>query len=91
MERIVLLNDNGIIDSAVMAAALPGIYAKEKLGAAGQKSDGVVTRTELEAIEKEAIINALRECGGIQAKAARKLGITVRQIGYKILKYEIEV
>jgi len=41
-------------------------------------------------IEKEAIIQALKECNWIMAKAARKLGITERMIGYKIKKYKIE-
>ena len=40
-------------------------------------------------IEKEAIINALNECNGGIAKAARKLGITERMIGYKIKKDRI--
>jgi Nif-specific regulatory protein len=40
-------------------------------------------------IEKEAIINALNECNGVIAKAARKLGISERMIGYKIKKYGI--
>jgi len=40
-------------------------------------------------IEKEAIVNALRECNWVIAKAARKLGITERMIGYKIKKYGI--
>jgi len=31
----------------------------------------------------------LRRCGHVQAKAARQLGITPRQIGYKIKKYGI--
>jgi len=41
-------------------------------------------------IEKEAIIQALKECNWVMAKAARKLGITERMIGYKIKKYKIE-
>lgn len=40
-------------------------------------------------IEKEEIINALRECNWIMARAAKKLGITERMIGYKIKKYNI--
>ena len=40
-------------------------------------------------IEKEAIINALNECNWVIAKAARKLGISERMIGYKIKKYGI--
>jgi hypothetical protein len=40
-------------------------------------------------IEKEAIINALKECNWVMAKAARELGITERMIGYKMKKYGI--
>lgn len=41
-------------------------------------------------IEKDAIINALDECGWVMARAARKIGITERMIGYKIKKYGIK-
>jgi len=41
-------------------------------------------------IEKEEIINALRECNWVMSRAARKLGITERMIGYKIKKYKIK-
>lgn len=40
-------------------------------------------------IEREEIINALKECDWVMARAARKLGITERMIGYKIKKYGI--
>ena len=40
-------------------------------------------------MEREEILNALRECDWVMARAARKLGITERMIGYKIRKYGI--
>lgn len=40
-------------------------------------------------IERQEIIAALNECNWVMAKAARKLGITERMIGYKIKKYGI--
>ena len=40
-------------------------------------------------IEKSSILHALEETGWVQAKAAKMLGITPRQIGYKIKKYAI--
>ena len=46
-------------------------------------------KEKLKEIEREEIINALRESDWIMAKAARKLGITERMIGYKIKKYGI--
>jgi transcriptional regulator with GAF, ATPase, and Fis domain len=44
---------------------------------------------KVKGIEKEEILNALRECNWVMSKAARKLGITERMIGYKIRKYNI--
>ncbi len=40
-------------------------------------------------IEKEEITKAMKESNWIMARAARKLGITERMIGYKIKKYGI--
>lgn len=41
-------------------------------------------------IKKEEIINALKECNWVMTKAAKKLGITERMIGYRIRKYQIK-
>ena len=48
-------------------------------------------KDKIEEIEREAILQALEECGWIQARAARKLGITGRMIGCKIKKYGIRI
>ena len=45
----------------------------------------------LKEMEREEIISALRECNWIMARAARKLGITERMIGYKIKKYGLRI
>jgi len=45
---------------------------------------------KIKQIEKDEITNALKESDCVKAKAARKLGITARIIGYKIKKYTIE-
>jgi Nif-specific regulatory protein len=44
----------------------------------------------IEDIEKAKLIEALTRTGWNQAKAARILGITPRQIGYKIKKYDLK-
>ena len=46
-------------------------------------------RDRVHEIEKQEILNALRECNWIMSRAARRLGITERMIGYKIKKYDI--
>jgi hypothetical protein len=53
--------------------------------------DEVLQRESLKAgiedIEKSSILDALERTGWVQAKAARMLRITPRQIGYKMKKY----
>ncbi len=42
-------------------------------------------------IEKDEIIHALKECNFVKARAARRLGITERMIGYKVKKYGLKI
>ncbi len=48
-------------------------------------------KEKIKEIEREEIINALIDCNWVKAKAARKLGITERMIGYKIKKYGLRI
>ena len=45
----------------------------------------------IEDIEKSSILDALERTGWVQAKAARMIGLTARQIGYKMKKYGLSV
>jgi Nif-specific regulatory protein len=45
---------------------------------------------EIADIERERLIEALQRCGGVQTRAASLLGITPRQLGYRLRKYRIE-
>ena len=47
-------------------------------------------KERIKGMEREEIINALKECEWVMARAARRLGITERMIGYKIKKYDIQ-
>jgi len=44
-----------------------------------------------ELTDRERVVRALENSGWVQAKAARMLGMTVRQINYRIKKYDIHV
>ncbi len=48
-------------------------------------------KEKIKEMEREEIIIALRESDWIMAKAARRLGITERMIGYKIKKYGLRI
>jgi len=41
--------------------------------------------------ERERLIDAMERAGWVQAKAARILGLTPRQIGYALKKYDVEI
>lgn len=46
-------------------------------------------KDKIQDLETAAILSALEESDWVRARAARKLGITERMIGYKIKKYGI--
>lgn len=46
---------------------------------------------EIERLERTHIVQALKEAKGIQQRASRVLGITPRQLGYRIKKYGIDL
>ena len=48
-------------------------------------------KNRIKEMEREEIISALKECDWVMARAARKLGITERMIGYKIKKYGLRI
>jgi transcriptional regulator with GAF, ATPase, and Fis domain len=54
-------------------------------------NETVSLKNKIRQMEREEIIAALRECDWVMARAARKLGITERMIGYKIKKYGIRI
>ncbi|GIX48967.1 MAG: hypothetical protein KatS3mg131_3178 [Candidatus Tectimicrobiota bacterium] len=41
-------------------------------------------------VERQRLLEALRRCGGVQTRAATLLGITPRQLGYRLRKYGID-
>ena len=79
MERAVLLADGPIIGPADLAQLTTAECAPE---AQGQLS-------QLALIEKEQLLEALRNCDWVQKDAAASLGISKRVMHYKIEKYGI--
>ena len=86
LERIVLMGDESGISAADMLLLLPALKNENIIDDFNAIS---VENKTLEDIEKEALIKALKQSDNNQAKAAEILGITLRQIGYKVKKYGI--
>ena len=71
--------------TAGLLDARPTPSARESL------AEGQSLPETVRGLEKERILRTLRESGGIQTKAAKTLGLTVRQLGYKLKKYGIKL
>ena len=98
IERIVLICPNGEIAPDMLNHVMPFNYQKQNFApevfatkeAPAPTPSHPMTKTTLQDLEKEAIVAALEKHNGIQTKAAQELGMTARQIGYKMRKYEID-
>jgi Nif-specific regulatory protein len=98
MERLVIMADS----KPVQPDALPSYFledvAIEKTSGAEQRNEPLPIspgQTEarsprLEDLERKEVAAALKRHGWVRARAARELGITQRQIGYRIKKYELQ-
>jgi Nif-specific regulatory protein len=83
IERLVIMSRS----DKVTALDLPvSLSIRRTRSATSSKS----LTASVEEIERANILDALEKTGWVQAKAARILGITPRQIGYKIKKYGLE-
>ncbi|UCD36464.1 MAG: sigma 54-interacting transcriptional regulator [Nitrospiraceae bacterium] len=83
IERLVIMSGS----DRITAHDLPVSLSLRHIKSSGKSSSLTASISE---IEKSNILEALEKSGWVQAKAARLLGITPRQIGYKIRKYGIE-
>ena len=82
IERALLLSNDDVIHGNHLP---PSIQNAE---ATGTISNGTL-RDELENLERELILDALKLARGNRAKAARTLGISERIIGLRVEKYRI--
>jgi Nif-specific regulatory protein len=86
IERLVVMSGGAIISHSDLPLNIREQLIKARY--AVQLKDALPSA--IENIEKTKIIDALKRTGWIQAKAARMLGLTPRQIGYKMRKYRLQ-
>jgi Nif-specific regulatory protein len=84
IERVAIMAETDQIE----ARMLPAYLFKQQTTPAYQKSknDGC---SQLEIMEKEALLASLARNEWIQQKAAREVGLTLRQMGYRVKKYNL--
>ena len=86
IERLVVMSKGNIIGKADLPLNIREQSIKTKYSL--QTKDNLPSTVEV--IEKARILDALNKTGWVQARAARLLGITPRQIGYKIMRYGLK-
>ncbi|MDH3393206.1 MAG: AAA family ATPase, partial [Desulfobulbaceae bacterium] len=98
IERLVIMADG----DRVLMADLPSymVAEPERVRAAGAGSGEGEPPPEvttlkagesLKDLERRQVVEALQRHGWVQARAARALGLTQRQIGYRVKKYGLEI
>jgi len=89
LERATIMSSDGNIDRDMIVEA--GLGEQEAGVVAGAESSPKVDFNDPELDERERVIAALEEAGWVQAKAARLLNMTPRQIAYRIQTLNIKV
>ncbi len=87
IERAVVLSKRG----AITSADLP-IHVRESTGDGkinAQAFNGSLNAT-LDTLERGLILEALKDSGGVQTRAAERLGVSERVLRYKLKKYKIK-
>ncbi len=86
IERAVLLCD----EKALRVYHLPSELQREREGAGALRERGAGFTATVEQLEKDLIVEALRNARGNIHQAARDLGLTYRILHYKIHKYGLD-
>jgi Nif-specific regulatory protein len=88
IERIVVLAEEEFVGLKEIPSPIQA-YFQDMRQVASSRAAGSL-KDNLATLERERILAALEKSAWVQAKAARLLGITPRQIAYKIMKYRLQ-
>lgn len=90
IERLVVMAKDESIRPEDARAMSHFLFAPVREASPNRAGSAAVTLPQdVKRMERDQIVAALNKCGGIQARAARLLGLTPRQISYKMKKYNI--
>jgi two-component system NtrC family response regulator len=87
IERAVVLSKRGLITAADLPIHIQAVMAEGR--APIERLKGSLNET-LDTVERGLIIEALKETGGVQTRAAERLGISERVLRYKLKKYRVK-
>jgi two-component system, response regulator FlrC len=100
MQRALILAQGEVIDAATLSLCLPSAAFREETaplaGFAAATANPAVAAAEerrpdnMRDLEREHILNTLREVGGSRRRAVERLGISERTLRYKLQQYREE-
>jgi Nif-specific regulatory protein len=99
VERLVIMADNKLVQpEALPSYLLEEVIVERTLGPGPRHEPSPITPADpaearsahLEDLERLEVAASLKRHGWVRARAARELGITQRQIGYRIKKYGLQ-
>lgn len=90
LERLIIMSEKNIISTEDIPYGIKNTDMRPPVEA-GADMAGTSLKSEVSSLEKERITRALKESDFIQHRAAGVLGITPRQLGYRIRKYRIDI
>lgn len=98
LERAAIMCEDGLIDRAVISLTgieekLPSAASSSSMGSLNRSNNAppAVDLNDESLDERERVIAALEQAGWVQAKAARLLNMTPRQIAYRIQTLNIKM
>ncbi len=86
IERLVVLAPEEVVNRESLPAIIRN-YLRDVSSVARLSAPSL--SSEVESLERERLRQALKRSGGVQARAARLLGISARQMAYRIRKYAL--
>lgn len=90
IERMVIMSESDTITLRSIPPSLSAYFRDlQQVTPASAPSGRPDLQSSVENLEREQILTALKKSGWIQARAARVLGLTPRQVGYKMKRYRI--
>ncbi|MFZ0612433.1 MAG: sigma 54-interacting transcriptional regulator [Desulfobacterales bacterium] len=92
VERLVIMTEASLLTAADLPSNIVSATADTTAPLTHpDRADSAGLNGEVAVLERRRIIQALKTNDFVQQKAARTLGITPRQLGYRIKKYTIDV
>ena len=85
IERVAIMAESNQIQTSMLPA-----YLFSKKGSSSYEAPNPTTTSRLEMMERETVLEALARNDWVQQKAAREIGLTLRQMGYRVKKFKLD-